>query len=129
MNKKQKQQMQKTFNKVVRHLLKQKKRSAREGGRLCLYRGPNGMKCAIGCLIPNKEYKEKMDYGYDVMKLWTSYPKLSVFKPVKHREHEYLKFLCMCQDIHDFNYPRQWKKELLALANKYELTFPTIKPR
>jgi hypothetical protein len=29
----------------------------------CLYRGPNGLKCAAGHLIPDDEYDEKMEDG------------------------------------------------------------------
>lgn len=31
------------------------------GGSRCLYRGPNGTKCAVGHLIPDDVYTEEMD--------------------------------------------------------------------
>lgn len=58
---------QEAFDKVVAHLKTQKKRSTEslslKAGDKCLYRGPNGLKCAIGCLIPDELYDNNMDYG------------------------------------------------------------------
>lgn len=50
---------QETFDTVIAHLRKQGKQS-REGSR-CKYRGPNGLKCAVGCLIPDEQYSEWME--------------------------------------------------------------------
>ncbi len=52
---------QETFNKVVRHLRKQKVKSLRNGGFGCAYRGDNGTKCAVGCLIPDELYHPSME--------------------------------------------------------------------
>ena len=46
---------QKIFDTVVAHLISMKQRSAENGS--CLYRGPNGAKCAAGVLLPDSEYK------------------------------------------------------------------------
>lgn len=47
---------QEIFDKVVNHLRKQGHRSLSEDGR-CLYRGSNGDKCAIGCIISDEDYQ------------------------------------------------------------------------
>lgn len=47
---------QEIFDKVYMELLKQKVPSMHNGR--CLYRGPNGTKCAIGHLIPDELYDE-----------------------------------------------------------------------
>ena len=56
---------QEIFDKVVKHLLAQGAKSVtyRESGDQfrCLYRGPNGLMCAVGCLIPDEEYGEWME--------------------------------------------------------------------
>lgn len=57
--KKRKISLQATFNKVVRHLRKQGKKSMDDVQ--CLYRSPDGLKCAAGCLIPNKLYKPSFE--------------------------------------------------------------------
>jgi hypothetical protein len=46
---------QEMFDKVANHLFNQGCKSA--DACRCLYRGPNGTKCAIGCLIPDELYK------------------------------------------------------------------------
>lgn len=42
------------FDTVAKHLLTQKKRS--EGEKGCSYRGYDGTKCAVGCLIKDEDY-------------------------------------------------------------------------
>ena len=45
---------------VRTHLLQQNAKSLNQQGR-CLYRGPEGKKCAIGCLIPDDRYEERFE--------------------------------------------------------------------
>lgn len=57
---------QEVFNTAAKALLDQKVPSAKhegEGamGTSCLYRGPNGTKCAIGHLIPDEHYNRCME--------------------------------------------------------------------
>lgn len=51
---------QEIFNTVRDHLLKQQARCINEDNN-CQYRGPNGMRCAIGCLIPDEHYKPELE--------------------------------------------------------------------
>lgn len=71
---------QEAFDKVVAHLVEQKVPSSvtfhmtgpseiDQPKAQCLYRGPNGLKCAIGCLIPDEMYFPKMDEGYSFFDL------------------------------------------------------------
>jgi hypothetical protein len=56
------------FDKVKKHLLTQRAKS--EGDFGCLYRGPHGRKCAVGCLIPDEMYKRSLEgvtFGNDVV--------------------------------------------------------------
>jgi hypothetical protein len=53
---------QMAFNTVVKHLALQKNRSAKTGTNRCMYRGPLGMKCAVGALIPDEEFMPKMEF-------------------------------------------------------------------
>lgn len=62
---------QEIFDKVVAHLRKQGKPSAAYIGfpyKSCLYRGPEGAMCAVGCLIPDDMYDESME-GNDLYSL------------------------------------------------------------
>jgi hypothetical protein len=53
---------QQVFDYVVEKLREQGCQSISEGGN-CLYRGPNGLKCAAGHLIPDDKYDERMENG------------------------------------------------------------------
>ena len=56
---------QEIFDTVVKHLAKQKTKSVlpRPHGNdmQCVYRGEGGMKCAVGCLIPDELYDPDME--------------------------------------------------------------------
>ena len=43
---------QEVFDKVAIHLLTQNAKALNSGG-LCVYKTPNGLRCAVGCLIPD----------------------------------------------------------------------------
>lgn len=48
------------FDTVKGHLLTQMARSVNDSGE-CMYRGLEGRKCAVGCLIPDEEYDVRME--------------------------------------------------------------------
>ena len=55
---------QEIFNKVATHLFTQGKRAMLDptcDSGQCVYRGPNGSKCAVGVLIPDKLYRKGME--------------------------------------------------------------------
>lgn len=59
---------QEIFDTVARHLHKQGKRAGKydndsrdEADFRCLYRGPEGTKCAVGCLIPDELYDPNIE--------------------------------------------------------------------
>lgn len=51
--------LQEIYSTVRQHLLTQNARSAKNGN--CLYRGPNGTKCAAGALIPDEIYTPSIE--------------------------------------------------------------------
>lgn len=51
---------QEIFDKVAEHLQKQGHRALNEDG-VCVYRGKNGTKCAVGALIPDELYDSKIE--------------------------------------------------------------------
>jgi hypothetical protein len=61
---------QEVFDKVVAHLRKQNKKSLisfpDDDGitTRCRYRGPDGLMCAVGCLITDEEYNPKWDHDH-----------------------------------------------------------------
>lgn len=49
-------------DKVEQHLIQQKARSVDVDNSVCMYRGPNGLMCAAGCLIPDELYTHTLEY-------------------------------------------------------------------
>ena len=110
---------QKVFNAVATHLLKQNKRSG--FGLKCLYRGPNGLKCAVGVLIPDSIYEKDMESknaGY----LLDNYP--AVKKLLAGVSSGLLEKL---QSIHDTVPMSQWKADLSYLAENFGLRSTVLK--
>jgi hypothetical protein len=79
------------FDTVVRHLWAQGKRVHLNGN--CKYRAPGGLKCAVGCLIPDDKYTADMDNPTD-NGLETVMPKAGI-----SMRHEFL--LAELQIAHD----------------------------
>jgi hypothetical protein len=110
--------LQEVFDQVATHLLTQGKQ-ALDGDR-CLYRAPDGTKCAIGCLISDEEYKPEIE-GHsirDLADLFLLHANLQVF--------DLLKAL---QRIHDMLAPKDWEFKLKEVATHWNLEFqpPTQK--
>jgi hypothetical protein len=72
---------QEIFDTVAFHLIKQGKKSANDRG-ICLYRSPGGLKCAVGCLIPDEVYWPSME-GRSVSRLLGCYDGLKFLRPFK----------------------------------------------
>ncbi len=108
---------QTAFNKVVKHLLKQR-RPARDNDRVCKYRDyDNGRKCAIGCLIPDAEYKKSME-GSSIFGLAEEGLLPSSLKELN------LELLDELQHVHDYTEPSTWLQHLGKVAVKYNLSMP-----
>lgn len=108
---------QEIFEMVAKHLFQQKERSM--DGK-CLYRGPNGKKCAIGILIPDEKYDPDMEgkcsyqlkeYEYDLDP--------AIFNT------ENTAFLDQLQRAHDlrsnWNSAENMRKALQSIANDFLL--------
>lgn len=50
---------QEVFDYVAKHLIKQGKQAV--AGSNCAYRSPEGLSCAVGCLITDEEYNVNME--------------------------------------------------------------------
>lgn len=104
---------QTVFNQVATHLLTQNKQSLshkRAGFDACRYRGPRGLKCALGCLIADGEYKrsfegEAWDGLVDAAKV-----------PSAH-----LDLLTALQEVHDESLPEEWREKLRGVAKLFGL--------
>lgn len=111
---------QETFDIVTKHLLTQNAVSEDEGGT-CMYRGPNGLKCAVGVLIPDELHCPSMEGepadGWMVA---------DILRPLGHD----VELCADLQRIHDIGYTDDWHEALADLACEHGLTFnpPAVTP-
>lgn len=109
---------QQVFDQVVAHLRKQGRASKdyKTGG--CFYRGPEGLKCAAGCLISDDEYVDRMDIrnGHDTY--WLDLIEDGLVPTSRHN----LLISCL-QDIHDDRDPYDWEREFERLAYEEQLNY------
>jgi len=109
---------QQAFNKSAKHLLTQNKRSINlkantYDSNVCLYRSPDGSKCAIGALISDKEYRASME-GTCASEL------VRHALPHKFRNVS-TDMLQDLQEMHDENKPSTWGGKLRVIAKRYDL--------
>ena len=108
---------QAVFDKVVKHLLTQKRRS--ESNRGCAYRGKDGDMCAVGCLISDKAYDPEIE-GHSVFHLRVQETLAESGVPTYNK----MKFLLAdLQYLHDECSISLWKTDLRELANHHNLTW------
>lgn len=102
--------LQYIFDIVTDHLLAQNKKSVLD--ERCLYRSPDGCKCAAGFLIPDAEYDPKFECNY--------VDSVSFFQ--KFDEHQ-ISFIRKLQSIHDHYGVWEWKFKLQELAQNRGLAW------
>ncbi len=107
---------QEAFETMVRHLRRQGKRSVRIGAYTCLYRGPNGLRCAVGCLIPDDQYKRSLE-GKAASCIANKVPALSDIGP---------GLLSEMQSVHDDLDVSQWEEGFKDVAQVFSLTLPPL---
>jgi len=107
---------QEVFDAVARHLLTQGEVSRVEhGGNCeyrCLYRGPRGLKCAIGVLIPDERYEPRLEGLSSTSREILDACGLGV-------EHAIL--VDQLQRMHDVGNPVSWAGDLREIANWFKL--------
>ena len=99
---------QEVFDIVSAHLLKQNAKSIEDG--VCKYKGPNGMMCAVGVLIPDDKYDPIFE-GKSVDR-------------IQHKlgfEHNSLALLRDLQFIHDYVEVDEWSFNLEICRRRYNL--------
>jgi hypothetical protein len=104
---------QEMFNFVATHLLTQKCRSKEFENGTCMYRGPGGLKCAVGALIPDAIYDRAFE-GESAVSLIERFPEVK----------QYIPDVDLAQDlqyIHDDVPTEQWLTALKELAYVQDL--------
>lgn len=108
---------QEIFDKCAKHLLTQMAKSAKEGSKICLYRGPHGRKCAAGIFIPDELYDRGMEGGSCMSLPVSTATGFSSDQSVFLRELQY---------IHDDFDPEDWYIELQSFAREHNLSTAVI---
>lgn len=114
MNPKTKQEV---FNQVATHLLDQNCRAEVLGD--CRYRGADGTRCAVGCLIPDSVYRPELEghtIGAEAV-LWV----LSSIGLTPH-----INLLVKLQYLHDVALPETWRDRLTKLAEEEGLSMVPV---
>lgn len=90
----------------------------------CRYRTPEGLKCAIGCLIPDEMYKPAMDGVGGIYGLIAEFPEIAELLDIK-TAYDRMSLLGALQTVHDLDY--SWgntdtmRNELLYIADRFHL--------
>lgn len=103
--------LQEIFDIVALHLMTQKEKS--RNAFLCMYRSPDGLKCAAGALIKDEEYTEDLEENG-----WHSL--VADGRAPEAHAAEIRKL----QLIHDMSCSNEWEDELIAFGRAYNLTLP-----
>jgi hypothetical protein len=106
---------QELFSRVRAHLLTQRKRSVGyiESKEVCMYRGTNGTKCAIGVLIPDDEYRVTME-GHTLAASQRVQYAAGIAK-------DQMNLASRLQQIHDNSFVDKWETELQNAAEDFAL--------
>ena len=109
---------QQAFNKMVRHLRKQNKRSANKDAGICRYRTYDGLRCAVGALIPNRLYDSHIEYQ-TIEYAMKTHPTLG-----EYLAGVSLNLMQHMQAIHDDEPVGKWEQCFEEAAKKFSLTLP-----
>lgn len=103
------------YRKVREHLLGQGKVSASVLG--CVYRSPEGLKCAIGCLISDEFYYSNLE----TRGIYDSSVQYAVEGSLEEKINwaEEKDFFQELQSIHDRCNPATWESELDSFWSKW----------
>jgi hypothetical protein len=115
-----KAEAQDLFDQVVSHLRQQGKRSQAVLGIgliRCLYRHPDGLKCAVGCLIPDANYEDTME-KQDLHQVLEMLP-----KELRERLLRHEAMLLDLQHLHDDTKVEMWEAIMAEIAIKNGLVF------
>ncbi len=104
---------QQIFDRVGIHLLKQKQKSM--DGEQCVYRAPDGLRCAVGVLIADKHYDPAFE-GEGVQAI--SMGDLGEALQKSGIATGHFPLLVELQEVHDAHPPSRWRKLLKALAKR-----------
>lgn len=96
-------------------------KNTNSAGTRCYYRGPDGSKCAVGCLIPDNLYHSDFE-DKTLDRLYVDYPSVARYLGADSKQ-----FLRLAQEMHDYGETKtvqQFLDKLDALALQFNLVPP-----
>ncbi len=109
-------QNQEAFSVMVNHLRAQGEKSVGPAG-FCKYRGENGLKCAVGALVDDEHYDNRIE-GSCWSKLFQEAMALSGWTDIDNH------LLIDTQSVHDAHELEEWEDQLKWVAIKHNLKMP-----
>jgi len=131
---------QEMFDKMYIGIVKQGKASYSIKHANCMYRGPDGLKCGIGHLIPDDKYIPYLEhFSIDELILNPSDfdTKCIISSLFLEQDSEFLDYAQQCHDeaYHESKdagdtandlFVEMYKERMQAVADKYNLTIPKV---
>lgn len=120
---------QEVFDKVVTHLRSQNVQAMSHAFGGCHYRTENNLKCAVGCLIPDGEYRDWFE-GYSVIDLLNKITGKILDKAVDKEDFPILlslkkhqSLLASLQTVHDSSATENWENGFQEVALGHKLQY------
>ena len=113
--------MQETFDTVVTHLRDQGQQSMDDESLECQYLDSNGLKCAVGCLIPEGCYTVEFE-GQAVLPSGSSETDNNITRLMKKLGHD-CDLLVSLQYTHDHVDPSGWEVNFSKIADDHGLDY------
>jgi hypothetical protein len=114
---------QEIFDRVWTHFVVEGNPRSIDEDRDCVYRGPEGQKCAVGIFIPDAEYRDSLE-GSDVRTMLRGDrcpPSLAAMR-------EHMDLLYCLQSAHDDARCGDISVPLRRVARDFSLTIPEVSP-
>lgn len=121
---------QEIFDTVVNHLRQQGKRAYNDSEQMCMYRGPDGTKCAAGVFITDEEYRPDLE-GKTITALITSGPFSDKYYLPKLAAliGEHQELVSALQSVHDQVAVEHWEDQLREVADQFRLVYTPPPPK
>lgn len=128
---------QEIFDKVATHLFTQGVRSVSKtclndasfDADYCLYRGPNGTKCAVGCLIPDEDYDPTMENrsAYDLFTSTVTPMEFPKLEPLNENKDILNRLQTVHDNLSNWATTETMKSALATVAIRYDLDGKVLK--
>ncbi|WP_322092780.1 hypothetical protein [Paraburkholderia bannensis] len=111
---------QDVFDVIGWRLLFQNARALAADGMRCMYRAPNGKRCAIGWIIPDDLYSPEFEFK-GVRDIAAGLAETDYGRDFAAFVGDHVAMLCDLQGLHDAYPVSDWPLRLRLIAQKYEL--------